>query len=86
VARSELEVLQERNQALHADLARTQAQLHSLLEASLAVVSSLTLHDVLQTVLAGVRALFDARAAAVGRRAAGPGSSSGRTGGDRQES
>jgi PAS domain S-box-containing protein len=68
VARSELEVLQERNQALHADLARTQAQLHSLLEASLAVVSSLTLHDVLQTVLAGVRALFDARAAAVWRR------------------
>ena len=63
-----MEGLQQRNQELQADLERTQAQLHSLLEASLAVVSSLTLHDVLQTVLAGVRALFDARAAAVWRR------------------
>ncbi|HEY8741463.1 MAG TPA: GAF domain-containing protein [Chloroflexota bacterium] len=68
VTRTDLEELQRRNGALQADLERTQAQLHSLLEASLAVVSSLTLHDVLQTVLAGVRALFDARAAAVWRR------------------
>ncbi|MGI8912934.1 MAG: ATP-binding protein [Chloroflexota bacterium] len=60
--------LRSRNQALSADLERTRAQLHSLLEASLAVVSSLTLHDVLQTVLAGVLALFDAPAAAVWRR------------------
>ncbi len=49
------------------ELRRTRAQLNSLLEASLAVVSSLTLHDVLQTVLAGVRALFEARAAAIWR-------------------
>lgn len=62
------EGLQTRCQELSAELARTQTQLHALLEASLAVVSSLTLHDVLQTVLDGVRALFDARAAAVWRR------------------
>jgi PAS domain S-box-containing protein len=57
-----------RDRELSAELERTQAQLHSLLEASLAVVSSLTLHDVLQTVLAGVLALFNARAAAIWRR------------------
>jgi PAS domain S-box-containing protein len=55
-------------QRLADELTRTRAQLNSLLEASLAVVSSLTLHDVLQTVLAGVRSLYDAPAAAVWRR------------------
>jgi PAS domain S-box-containing protein len=68
VAVFEREALEARHQELSAELARTRAQLNSLLEASLAVVSSLTLHDVLQTVLAGVRALFEARAAAVWRR------------------
>ena len=57
----------QREQALAVELARTRAQLNSLLEAGLAVSSSRTLHDVLQTVLAGVRALFEARAAAVWR-------------------
>jgi PAS domain S-box-containing protein len=68
MATADEQSLQLRNQELGAELGRTRAQLNSLLEASLAVVSSLTLHDVLQTVLAGVLALFDARAAAVWRR------------------
>src|SRR5579875_2056528 len=61
-------VLAAEGQQLAEELRRTRAQLSSLLEASLAVVSSLTLHDVLQTVLAGVRTLFEARAAAIWRR------------------
>src|SRR5579875_558641 len=53
---------------LATELEHSREQLNSLLEASLAVVSSLTLADVLQTVLTGVRTLFDARAAAIWRR------------------